>query len=313
MIASRTRSRAALTRGRLLGVSALALAIAVGYLGWLRDSSLVAVKKVTVTGLTTRQAPAMRGAITEAARTMTTLHVREGELEAVLERYPVVRSVTATPDFPDRLRVHVSERTPVAAVAAGNAAPVAVSADATVLRGVGDTRSLAIVRTDRPPSGERLADRRAAILVRVLGAAPAPLLARARRVHRDAERGVVVSLRRGPELLLGDSRALPAKWAAAARVLATDAARGASYVDVRLPERPVAGGVGPPPEPEPGENVPPGAAPGAVPDPPGSAPGETMVPPGARAPAGVEPTGAAEPGVDPTGVNAPAAVDPTGA
>jgi cell division protein FtsQ len=242
----------------------LALALAVAYFGYLRDSSFVAVEKVTVTGLTTREAPAMRTAITEAALAMTTLHVREGELQAVLDRYPVVRSVRATADFPDRLRVHVVERTPVAAVVVGTAAPVAVSADATVLRGVRAVGSLARVTTDRPPSGERLADRRATMLVRALGAAPAPLVARAGRVHLDAERGIVVSLRRGPEVVVGDSQALAAKWTAAARVLATDGAKGASYVDVRLPERPVAGGVGPPSEAESGESGPPGAAPEAA-------------------------------------------------
>jgi cell division protein FtsQ len=55
--------------------------------------------------------------------------------------------------------------------------------------------------------------------------------------------GLVAELRAGPELRFGDPSRLPAKWIAAARVLAASGARGASYIDLRLPERPAAGGL----------------------------------------------------------------------
>jgi cell division protein FtsQ len=80
--------------------------------------------------------------------------------------------------------------------------------------------------------------------VRTVAAAPAPLRRRIERVNEEPGRGLVVELRRGPDVVLGSAERLEGKWAAAARVLADPAARGASYVDVRLPERPVAGGLG---------------------------------------------------------------------
>ena len=53
----------------------------------------------------------------------------------------------------------------------------------------------------------------------------------------------MVELRDGPELIFGDPTRARAKWTAAARVLADPKAEGASYVDVRIPGRPAAGGL----------------------------------------------------------------------
>ena len=234
---------------RLLALGLVAAVAAVAYVGWLRDSSLVAVERVTVTGLGTRDAADMRSAVVAAARRMTTLHVREQELEAALGRYPVVRAVKATPDFPDRLLVRVLERRPVATVSGPSGEGVPVAADGTLLRRVRPRSAPARVRAEGSLAGERLEDRATRTLVGVLGVAPVPLLERAVQARRDGARGVVVSLRRGPEIVFGKPVELRAKWAAAARVLATPAARGATYIDVRLPDRPAAGGVGPMPEP----------------------------------------------------------------
>ena len=120
---------------RLVALALVALIGAVGYFGWLRDSSLVAVERVTVTGLGTRDAAEMRAALVAAGRRMTTLHVRERELALALGRFPVVREVKATPDFPDRLVVRVVERRAVATVRTAPGAGVPVAADGTLLRG----------------------------------------------------------------------------------------------------------------------------------------------------------------------------------
>ena len=56
-------------------------------------------------------------------------------------------------------------------------------------------------------------------------------------------KGVVVPLENGPSVVFGDGSRVRAKWAAAVRVLADPDAAGAEYVDVRIPERPVAGGL----------------------------------------------------------------------
>src|SRR5918992_920846 len=62
-------------------------------------------------------------------------------------------------------------------------------------------------------------------------------------VGDDEYEGLVAELREGPELIFGDATRLRSKWAAAARVLADLEASGASYVDVRIPGRPAAGGL----------------------------------------------------------------------
>jgi cell division protein FtsQ len=62
------------------------------------------------------------------------------------------------------------------------------------------------------------------------------------------DRGWTLPLRDGPTLYFGGSERLAAKWAAAAIVLANRTSAGATYLDLRLPERPAAGGLEPLPE-----------------------------------------------------------------
>jgi cell division protein FtsQ len=50
-------------------------------------------------------------------------------------------------------------------------------------------------------------------------------------------------LRNGPVLYFGGTERLRAKWIAASRVLADRSSAGATYLDLRLPERPAAGGL----------------------------------------------------------------------
>ena len=87
-------------RRRVFVALAACLVLAAGYQFWLRDSSLVAVEDVTVTGLTTKDAPRVRAALVSAAHTMTTLHVEQAELERAIAAYPVVRALQVTADFP---------------------------------------------------------------------------------------------------------------------------------------------------------------------------------------------------------------------
>jgi hypothetical protein len=53
--------------------------------------------------------------------------------------------------------------------------------------------------------------------------------------------GVTVAMRNGLLVYFGDATRPHAKWLSLARVLADPSSEGASYVDVRLPERPAAG------------------------------------------------------------------------
>ena len=222
----------------LLIVLAVGLVLAAGYQFWLRDSTLVAVEDVSVTGLTTKDAPRVRIALASAAHSMTTLHVQEEELRSAIEAYPVVRAIEVRTDFPHGLAIHVIEHRPAAMV---DGLPVA--GDGTILRGLPVEGKLPTIDTRGNLHGNRLNDAAALHAARVAGGAPAALRPRLERIEMRSGDGIVVEVRDGPELIFGDATQVRAKWLAATRVLADPEAAGATYIDVRLPGRPAAGGL----------------------------------------------------------------------
>jgi cell division protein FtsQ len=231
-----------LRRWLLLALAAT-VALMAGYMFWLRDSSLVRVERVSVRGLTTDDAPRIRQALTGAAHSMTTLHVDHDRLSQVVSTYPGIRRLEVDSDFPRTLRIRVVEYQPVAIAVSGHAR-VALGADGSVLRGVPIDQRLPAVHLPGALPTQRLDDRGPLTSLHVLAAAPGPLRRKLAGVQRRGGKGLVVTMRKGPDLIFGSTSRLYAKWDAAARVLADPAARGASYIDLRLPERPAAGGVG---------------------------------------------------------------------
>jgi cell division protein FtsQ len=206
---------------------------------WLRDSSLVGVSHVTVTGATGPEGPAIRSALTDAADGMTTLHVDEGALRAAAGSFPVVKDIQVKADFPHGLEITVVEHRPVAAVTI-DGARVPVAVDGTLLRGQPAATTLPTLAIPSANAGGRLTARRALAAVRVVGAAPAVLRPSVAGVNFGVD-GIQVSLSNGPTVDFGDASRPRAKWAAIATVLADGRSAGASYLDVRAPERPVAG------------------------------------------------------------------------
>jgi cell division protein FtsQ len=225
-------------RRRLLIALAACAVLAAGYHFWLRDSSLVAVEEVSVTGLTTKDAARVRAQLVSAAHTMTTLHVEKAELEEAIAAYPVVRSLEVRADFPHGLEIHVIEHRPAALVGG-----VPVAGDGTILRGLPIEGKLPKIDARDGLKGNRLTAPAALHAARVAGLAPAPLRPRLERIELRGRDGIVVELRDGPELIFGDATRVRTKWLAATRVLADPDAKGATYVDVRLPGRPAAGGL----------------------------------------------------------------------
>jgi len=215
------------------------------YLLWLRDSPLVAVDDVTVTGVEGRDADRIRTALISTAETMTTLNVDRARLADAAAAFPSVARVEATADFPHALHIHVVEHRPVAiAQAGGRSQPLA--ADGSVLAGVEASDDLPTIDLAVAMPARRLGPGAARDAAAVAGAAPAPFVGRIESLAREGDaRGVVATLDDGTEVVFGEPARLAAKWAAAVRVLADDEADGATYVDVRIPERPVAGGLAP--------------------------------------------------------------------
>jgi cell division protein FtsQ len=225
-------------------VTVLAALLAGGWL-WLRDSSLARVTEVRVTGATTSEEGRIRAALERAARDMTTLHVREQVLHDAVAAYPSVAGLRVDTDFPHGMAVEVLEHRPVAAIEVdGRRTPV--SGGGIVLNGVQADRTLPSIGRDQTPAG-RVDDARTRAALAVAAAAPQALLERSERLSYGPD-GLTIDLRDGPPLVFGSRDDAAAKWAAAARVLAEPSAAGATYLDLRVPGRVAAGGLGPVPQ-----------------------------------------------------------------
>ena len=238
------RALRAIWRRRRLRIALALVALLSGLLSggwlWLRHSSLAWVQRVQITGVHGPDARAIDAALSTAARRMSTLDVHVGALRAAVAPFAVVRDVQASGSFPHSLRIRVIVQPPIAALVAG-ASRSAVAADGVVLGPGLLSGSLPSVEAGRvPASGQRVSDASASEALSVLGAAPAPLAGLVMRAYTGAS-GLTVVLRHGLSAYFGDASRPHAKWSSLALVLASPRSTGATYIDVRVPERPAAG------------------------------------------------------------------------
>jgi cell division protein FtsQ len=224
---------------RVAAVLVIAALLGAGWL-WLRDSSLVAVRHVEITGVSGPDSGRIRSALTAAAHTMTTLDLQRSRLQTAVAPYPAVKSIRVATEFPHGLRIHVVEELPSAILIAGGRR-VLVSADGTVLRGATAKRVLPLLPARALPVGTRVTNRDNRQELAVLAAAPSALAMRAAGVLETPAHGIVVKLRAGPSLYFGTVSSLRSKWVAATAVLATPSSQGAAYIDLSDPSRPAAG------------------------------------------------------------------------
>jgi cell division protein FtsQ len=229
-------------RIRLPVVAALVALLLAGGGGWLwlRDSSLVAVQGVTVTGATGPDASQIDAALEAAAHGMTTLDVDLARLRAAVAEFPLVKDLRVSTAFPHGLRIRVIEQQAVAVLAAPGQR-VKVGADGRLLRDAPSSGSLPVVPVGALPAGSRVTDPRTLAILGVLAAAPYQLLSHAQTASDNAAHGVVVQLRNGPNLYFGAPGLDGAKWIAASDVLADPGSAGAGYIDLTDPRRPAAG------------------------------------------------------------------------
>lgn len=224
-------------------LAGVAIILGGGYL-WVRDSSLVAVKRVQIIGLSGPQVPQIRGALRSAALDMTTLDVNMGQLRTAVTPYPQVLSLRVSTQFPHGLVIHVEEHVPVATISEGGRTVQVTGAGVVVGGRVRGSLPMLPLRIAAGPT--RLEQPGTLAVLRVLAAAPYALLAHIATAHDGSEHGAVVALRNGPDLYFGAPDYLAAKWAAALAVLGNSSSAGAQYIDVTDPQRPAAGATAPP-------------------------------------------------------------------
>lgn len=230
-------------RPRFFVVLAVVAVVLVGGWLWFRDSSLVSVKRVRVSGLNDGpDAAQIRRALVAAAHNMTTLDVHLDRLRTAVAAYPVVKDLRVSTQFPHGMRITVVEQVAVAAVTAGGH-QTAVAADGTLLQHVSPAMmaTLPVVPVNALPGGTHLTEPDAVSAVQLLAAAPYAMLAKVAQVSTEPHHGLVAQLRNGPALYFGDPSRLAAKWAAVLAVLGDPGSVGASYIDVTDPDRPAAG------------------------------------------------------------------------
>lgn len=226
------------TRTVLIAI-AVALVLGGGFMLF-RDSSLVAVQQVRISGVGGAQSAAVSEALETAAKRMSTMDYSVGELRAAVARYPVVRSLTASTSFPHRMTIVVSEQPPVAVLSAGGTR-AAVAADGVVLGAPPASTALPTLGASVLPAvGAHVSGGRLRSYLTVLGAAPTPLLGLVSGLY-TGQQGLTLKMTNGLLVYFGDASRPHAKWDALVTVLIAQGTQGASYVDVRMPERPAAG------------------------------------------------------------------------
>ncbi len=228
-------------RRRLIVLALVLVALAAAYMFWFRTSSFVEVRTVKITGAD--QAPEVDSALRAAADGQSTLHLNGDQLRAAVADNPQVSHIAIATDFPHTLLIDVDVREPVGYVKSSGAI---VAADGVVLDHSGHAPD-GIPAIDADGAGDGAAGSSvggdALTVAKVLGAAPKQLAGEINGAAADKDYGVTVDFGPGIELRFGDASGAALKWKALAAVLADPKFKGASYLDLSVPNRPVAGGV----------------------------------------------------------------------
>jgi cell division protein FtsQ len=227
-------------RSLLIGIAILAGVLA-AYWG-AQSSSVFAIERVEVRG----DAPPSVARQVEAATSdligASLLTVDPGEVEAMVRALPTIAGVSIDRAFPHTLVVKVAAERPVAVARHARTAWLVTGAGR-VIREIelGTERIFpriwlprnADVAAGRSLSGDAVPAARAVAAVQAVG------LRRRVKAVRMAGDELTVVLRSGPEIRLGEAKDVHLKLAVAARVFpALDG--GTAYLDVSVPERPVA-------------------------------------------------------------------------
>jgi cell division protein FtsQ len=235
-----------LPSGRALLVGGALVLVAAGLYALARETSMFAVRAFEVEGAPPPVAAQVEQELRSFAGT-SLLALNGAEVVSRLERLPAIVSASYDRDFPHTLRVRIVPERGVAVLRSGNASWL-VSARGRVIAAVDPARYPSVPRIWLPRGfevepGSFLSDDAgaAARALRAFGEAGF-----ARRVSwgRICDGQLTVGLRSGLEVRLGEPVDLLLKIAVVRSILPTlvlPANGGPGYLDVSVPERPVAG------------------------------------------------------------------------
>jgi cell division protein FtsQ len=226
--------------GRSLLVAFAALATAFGAFWIARETPLFAVDVIDVRGAEPPVVLEVRSAL-RSLQDQSLLRVSPGDVEGVVAALPSVAAASVDRSFPHTLVVTVVPERPVAVLRRGGESWL-VAGSGRAIRKVALRASLRLPRLWVARGVEVHAG--SLLPTELAGAARA--LAQAQRFPRGvaavqpAEGELTLVLRGGLRIRLGDARDVALKLAIAERILPL-VEPGTAYVDVSLPERPVAG------------------------------------------------------------------------
>ena len=228
--------------GRSILAALVLVLVGVGLYGAARGTSAFAIRAVAISGAPPAVVADVRAALSDAmGKSLVT--VDAGALDRRVEAVPTVAGARFDRDFPHTLRIVVVPEEPVA-VARQGAASWLVSRRGRVMATLAHRARPGLPRVwlgadAKFTVGDTLPDD-AGVAVRSLGpVADTPLPERVASA-RAADGEITLQLRSGLEVRLGDASQLPLKLAVAAQVLPKLPA-GTAYLDVAVPDRPVAG------------------------------------------------------------------------
>lgn len=228
--------------GRSLLTGILILLAGLGLYAAARTTSVFAVDRIAVEGVSPEVAADVRTAL-EPAVGESLLGIDLNELATRAESVPMVASASFDRGFPHTLRIAVVPEVPVAVLRQGSSSWLAAAGGRVVAQlGTGERPGLprvwlkrdVDVRVGEPLEGLQL---RAVAAVAPLVRRPLPVAVNSVAVGREE---LTLVLRSGLELRLGDTVDLAVKLEVARRIL-PELAGLDGYLDVSVPERPVAG------------------------------------------------------------------------
>jgi cell division protein FtsQ len=230
-------------RSLLLGFAFVAAAAGLYLLA--RQTPMFALRQIDVEGAP----PAVAARVGRALSPLqgrTLLALDGADVERRLAALPYVAAFEYDREFPHTLRVTIRPEHPVAVARRGAHTWLVAASARTLARIPAHARPrlprIWLAHSGDPSVGATIADRFALRSIRVLaGVRRTPFRPRIRLV-RSREHELTLFLASGLQLRLGELRAIPLKLAVSSRVLPVVLAHGGyAYLDVSVPERPVAG------------------------------------------------------------------------